>query len=260
MKITLIGAGNLAWHLGSRLHEVGLGVVEVFSREEEKAKDLSQAIDCKYVTNLQLINKTSDLYIIAVPDSAIAEVAEILSKNIPQKALVVHTSGATPSAATLGTFFQNYGVLYPLQSFSKSKKPNFLEIPICIFANTEIKLKLIEIISHKISDKVFYINDQKRAILHLAAVFVNNFTNHLFHIAEQLLEKEKISFDLLKPLITETVRKIELQKPHLVQTGPAKRRDFVTIHSHEELLKNNNYLEYLQIYKSITESILGNTH
>jgi predicted short-subunit dehydrogenase-like oxidoreductase (DUF2520 family) len=165
----------------------------------------------------------------------------------------VHTSGTIPS-----TIFEkhtsNYGVFYPLQTFSISKEPDWTTIPICIDANTEAQRIEIENLARQLSPNVHRITDAQRATLHVAAVFVNNFTNHLFHIGQTIVEKEGISFDLLKPLIQETVAKIQHNAPQAMQTGPAKRGDTITIQKHNAFLKK--YPLYNNVYSLLTKSIL----
>jgi len=193
------------------------------------------------------------LYIIAVKDDAIAEVAAKLSQNKGMKnKLVVHTSGAATSQ-TIANHFKNYGVFYPLQTFSKTRKVRFSTIPICVDAGNKKDVKKLRKLGQIISKRVATISDKERGILHVAAVIVNNFSNHLFHIGKQLTTTEKIDFDLLKPLILETVLKIENQSPYEMQTGPARRNDEKTIKKHLKYLQK--FPEYVQLYTLLTKSI-----
>jgi len=172
-KIVLIGAGNVGYHLGCRFRELGVEVLQVFSRDKKKAQTLAKKIDTKATNKLAKVTPEADIYILAVHDGAIAEVAAQLQFLDDKKRLFVHTSGATPSTV-LKPYFRNYGIFYPLQTFSISRQANFEDIPICVDAkrkkHREQLLKLAKITS----PKVYEVNDKQRAILHVAAVFVNN--------------------------------------------------------------------------------------
>lgn len=248
-KIVLIGAGNVGYHLGNRLYEKGLRIQQVFSRAKEKAEKLASEVNAQAITELSNITLDADLYILAVHDSAIAEVAAqlpVLDK------LVVHTSGATPSAI-LYPHFQRFGIFYPLQTFSISKEVDFEQIPICVHANHDADLQDLENLARQISPKVYRIDDEQRAILHVAAVFVNNFTNYLFQIGYDILEKENLPFDLLRPLIRETAAKVQVHPPAEMQTGPAIRGDQATIGKHLQYLEK--FPEYKSLYKLLTTSL-----
>lgn len=252
MKVVLIGAGNVGFHLGIKLHEIGIDVLEVFSRTKAKAKYLAQKIDAKPRANLQKITTKADLYIIAVKDDAIASVAEQLGKTNIQDQLVVHTSGGT-NTAMIGAWLTNFGSFYPLQTFSISKQPNWQTIPICVDANSKKHRKKLRKLAQKITPKVYEINDEQRTILHVAAVFVNNFSNHLFHIGATICEKENLDFDILKPLIQETVEKLNSGTPADMQTGPALRKDKKTIATHLTYLKKHP--DFKKLYEALTASI-----
>ena len=256
MKIVLIGAGNVGWRLGCRLKKCGQEVVQVFSRNLLKARELGVKIDAAFTDSLDEITPDGDLYILAVHDDSIGEIAKILAEGGLSKKLMVHTSGATPVSVFPETL-ERCGVFYPLQTFSKARTPDFSEIPICIDAKLEEDRKILAGLAGKISRKVFQISDQQRAVLHVAAVFVNNFTNHLFHIGHSILEKEELPFELLLPLIRETVGKLEDGSPAEMQTGPAVRGDLATIQRHLDYLEK--YPEYQEIYRQLTRSIMRQT-
>ncbi len=253
MKITLIGAGNVGYHLGKRLYKKGFFINQVYSRNLKNARRLAKKIKADFTDNIYTINSKSAIYILAIKDDAIGEVACQLAKNnaLTDK-LIAHTSGAV-SSEILAPYFKNYGVFYPLQTFSKSQKVQFSKIPICIDAAQADSLELLRQLGKKISKKVSPLNDKERAILHVAAVFVNNFTNHLFYIGQDIVEQEQISFDLLKPLIWETVCKIENRHPKEMQTGPARRGDLKTLKKHIKYLKK--FPKYAQLYDLLTKSI-----
>jgi len=252
LKIVLIGSGNVGYQLGRCFYEKHLQVVQVFSRKAEKAERLAKAIQCKYTTSLSDISTTADLYILAVHDSGIMEVAEEISSFLPKEKIVVHTSGATPGTV-LQPYFPNYGVFYPVQTLSIDRKANFDTIPICIDAARPETQKMLLALGQKISQQVQVVSDKQRAVLHVAAVFVNNFANHLFQIGATIVEKEDVSFDLLRPLILETAQKIQANSPITMQTGPAIRHDISTIERHERYLEK--FPAYQKLYKLLTESI-----
>lgn len=242
----------MAYHLGIRLQECNLNVVEVYSRTKENAIALAKQLKVQSTTQLIDLKQNSDLYVLAISDYAIGKVTRELVSILPEKAFVVHTSGVTPSSV-FEDEFENYGVFYPLQSFSKSKAADFEQIPICVDASKDDLLAQLKDLAQQISPKVYEINDEQRAHLHLAAVYANNFTNYLFHIAHQILEQQNIPFDLLKPLILETAQKVQQNIPKLMQTGPAVRGDEVSIKRHLDLLENHS--EWTQIYKLLSRRI-----
>lgn len=253
-KIVLIGAGNVGYHLGKRLVEKGHQIIQVFSRTSTSASHLAVAIKSESCSKIEHIRKDGTLYILAVKDDIIEELAKNLSNHLPGigNALIVHTSGATPSSV-LAHSFHNYGVFYPLQTFSVNRPINFDSIPICIDAASNQDLERLRLIAESISSKVQQISDEQRAILHLAAVFVNNFTNYLFGIGYDILEKEQITFSLLQPLIEETVAKLKDFPPKDIQTGPAIRGDQVTMERHLYLLKE--FPGFQAIYQQLSEGI-----
>lgn len=251
--ITVIGSGNVGFHLATALHSKGLKIQEVFSQNLTKAERLSKICHCSASSDLSLTNTASDLYILPVKDDAILSVATTLQKVLPSEALVVHTSGATP-VNHLRKIFKRFGAFYPLQTFSLEKKPEWSEIPICLDAASEADFAFLEKIGGSLSDNLYRVDDAQRAVLHLAAVFANNFSNHLFHLSERLLAEKKLPFDLLRPLILETAKKVQTHSPASMQTGPAVRGDIKTLNRHLELLRS--YPEFLEIYQSLSESII----
>ena len=246
IQITIIGSGNVAQHLIKAFSQNTLvEIVQVFARNKSSVTSLID--EEKIVSEFSLL-KEVDLYIMAVSDMAVAEISKKL--NFTNK-LVVHTSGSL--AMNVLTNANRKGVFYPLQSFSKDKEVNFLDIPICIEAENETDYKLLEIVAKSISHKVFKIDSKQRKALHVSAVFVNNFTNYLYQIGNDICLENQIDFEILKPLILETATKLNTLSPSDAQTGPAKRNDTETINAHLNFLTNNNYKE---IYKLLTKSII----
>jgi predicted short-subunit dehydrogenase-like oxidoreductase (DUF2520 family) len=248
IRVVIIGSGNVAQHLIKAFAKSSIvEIVQAFSRNKENLENLIDS--SKITTDLNALID-ADLYIISVSDNAITEVSHQL--NIKNK-LVVHTSGSI--AMTDLDNKNRKGVFYPLQTFSKSKEVNFNEIPICLEAENNEDYKLLETVAKSISEKIFNINSNQRKALHVSAVFVNNFVNHLYKIGSDICNENDIPFEILQPLILETVNKVSLLSPNEAQTGPAKRNDTQTINTHLQFLTDENQKE---IYKILTKSIIDN--
>jgi predicted short-subunit dehydrogenase-like oxidoreductase (DUF2520 family) len=249
IKVSIIGAGNVATHLGQRFFDCKISLVNVFSRDYSKAQQLAKRVEATPVYQLSDLSDEADIFIIAVKDDAIRSVAEQI---LFQNKLVVHTSGATPSTV-FEKAFERYGIFYPLQTFSVGQPVDFETLPICVDANSIEDLKLLEDLGKIICPNIYKIDDKERAILHVCAVMVNNFTNHLYSIANDVLDRENISMNILKPLIQETVNKIQSNSPKEMQTGPAIRKDSQTIKKHLDFLEK--YPNYQMMYRMMSESI-----
>lgn len=251
-KIILIGAGNVGHHLGIAFHNNGIPVVQVFSRKKTKAKKLSDKIGCAFTTSISKLEKDADLYIIAVHDDAIESVAKSLQKIGIEKGIVTHTSGSV-STSILKPYFEQYGSFYPLQTFSIHKQVDFKKIPICIEGADQSIVRKLKSIGKKISPNIHEVDEEKRAMLHVAAVFVCNFANHLYQIGDELCTKNNLPFDILKPLIEETANKVQSLQPKKAQTGPAIRGDKKTIKKQMKYLQQ--FPEYKKVYSLLTKSI-----
>ena len=249
-NIVFIGAGNLATQLALALVEKGICISQIYSRKIESASELAGKVNANFTNDLSQLFTKADLYIIAVKDSAIHEVLENLQLDTSR--LIVHTAGSIPMGILEG-FTNNYGVFYPLQTFSKNRKVDFSDIPICIEANHPANIIKLEELGNKLSNSISQINSGERKTLHLAAVFTNNFVNHLYTIGAEILHEKKLDFDLLKPLIRETGEKIQTLHPFDAQTGPAKRNDLAIINTQLKMLQNKPELQ--KIYSFVTESI-----
>lgn len=252
IKVSIIGSGNVAQHLisafiAAQQSGTKLELVEVYSRKKETVAHLLE--NNQIVTNIENLTE-ADLYIIAVSDDAIASVSQQLAfKN----KLVVHTSGSVNINVIADS--NRKGVFYPLQSFTKNKAVDFNSIPICLEAENATDYQLIDSVAKLISSKVYAINSQQRGALHVAAVFVNNFTNHMYQIGNSICEENQIPFAILHPLIIETAQKVATLSPTQSQTGPAIRRDEETIATHEAFLTDE---AQLKIYKILTQAIQNN--
>ncbi|MAD50644.1 MAG: DUF2520 domain-containing protein [Flavobacteriales bacterium] len=242
-KITMIGAGNLATHLCRTLKDSGHEIIQVYSRTEKSAYELSNRINVPYTTDLESII-SSDLAIIAVNDDCIHNIEKHI--DFPK----VHTSGTKPMSILNG---EEIGVFYPLQTFNKNIEIKFNSIPICIEASNTELMQSLTVLAQSISSKVVKLNSDQRQRLHLAAVISCNFSNLLYQLSEEICQEEDIPFDILQPLIFETAKKIQKTSPSMAQTGPAKRGDSETIEKHIKLLESN--IEKEKIYKLLTESI-----
>lgn len=250
LHIVFIGAGNVATQLALALKKSNHTIVQVYSRQLQNAQRLAQRLKCTAISDLHSIVKSADLYIISVKDDAIVEVATRLKLK---SKLVVHTSGSV-DMKVLQPVSKNYGVFYPLQTFSKTSRVRFKTIPVCVEANSASSLNTLILLGHSISDNVQKIDSEQRRTIHLAAVIACNFTNHMYAIAEQILNKNKMSLDILKPLIQETTNKIKTHSPAEMQTGPAIRDDKKTMEKQLQLLTGN--VDYQKMYTLISKSIL----
>jgi len=248
IKIVIIGSGNVAQHLiKAFLKSTDIELLQVFSRSENSLLNLLPKN--KITTQFSKI-VDADLYIISVTDDAIENVSNNL---VFKNKFVVHTSGSV-SIEDINSNNRK-GVFYPLQTFTKNKEVNFKNIPICLEALNKDDYSLLLKVANSISNSVFNISSEQRKSLHVAAVFVCNFTNHMYAIGDDICKKNNIPFDILKPLITETALKIGELSPKEAQTGPAKRNDTSTIDKH--ILSLDNATQKT-IYKLLTQSIQNN--
>ena len=247
MRIVIIGSGNTASVLGRKIKTAGHEIVQVYSRHLYNAEELADELKCLATDNWNNIVEDAQLYLIALSDSVLSHIHE----NWHCKGLVVHTAGAV-SKNVLEKVSKNYGVLYPLQSLRK-EKTDYDSIPLLTDANNEDSLALVTDFAESISTTVRHADDSYRMHLHVAAVVVNNFTNHLYALAEAYCSSSNVSFALLKPLIIETAERLEQFAPATVQTGPAYRGDIETLAKHTSLLKEHPSL--LSLYQQLTQSI-----
>jgi predicted short-subunit dehydrogenase-like oxidoreductase (DUF2520 family) len=249
MRVVIIGSGNVASVLGRHLKKSGHDIIQVISRNEAHAKTLAAALACPFSSIDNTVDTSGDIYLFAVSDGALYELNK--SFHLGNK-LVLHTAGSVPKDI-LKDISVNYGVLYPLQSLRKEMDyPN--DIPMLIDGNTEETLTLTEDLARTISGTVARASDEERLKLHVAAVIVSNFTNHLYALAEEFCEKEKVDFKMLAPLIKETAERINTHSPAEVQTGPALRNDIFTLDKHIRILGDHPRLRY--VYLKLTDSIM----
>jgi len=249
MQICLIGAGNLATQLAPAMAAKGHRFLQVYSRTEVSAALLAGILDCEAVIEPELIRSDADLYICALKDDALPKVLPRLKIG---KGLLVHTAGTIPMDF-LSAFTLNYGVFYPLQSFSKLRVLDFSKVPFFIEAAQPESMALLQELASCLSENVIQADSDQRKQLHLAAVFANNFVNYLYSIAQELVQEKGIDFKYLLPLIEETANKVQTLTPVEAQTGPAVRFDHVVMDHQLESLKNHP--DWQQLYESLSRGI-----
>ena len=247
IHINIIGAGNMAYQLTQAFHnhpEVQLQ--QLYNRS--KLSPEFDAFEIEKTHHLSTL-RPADVCIIAVKDEAIAGI----SKKLPfENQLVVHTSGNTSIEAIDSK--NRRGVFYPLQTMNKQTIVDFTKVPFCLEAENTNDFCLLQRLASLLSTKIYTLNSYQRRVLHLAAVFMNNFSNHLVYISQQICKENEVPFEILQPLLAETFVKLQNTSAYDAQTGPARRNDFLTITNHLAMLDNNNYKE---IYSIITKSIIN---
>lgn len=252
MKISIIGAGNVAWHTALALDKAGHQILEVYSRQLEHARQLAANFSkTTFQDHLDFADSEAEIFILSIKDDAINEVVAKL--KIPEKALIAHTSG-TKSMDVFKERFSKYGVFYPLQTFSKSTSLDYQEIPLCIEGSTSAVEESLVHLGQGISQTVKRINSNTRRVIHVAAVIACNFSNHLWSLADEVLQAQELDLKLLKPLLEETLHKAFLIAPKDAQTGPARRKDLKVIETHLEFLKDKP--QTYEIYALLSHSIL----
>lgn len=251
MNIVLLGSGNVATQLGRAFKLAGQDIVQVWSRNIENARELADNLAATAISDFDYLDRKADLYIISVKDEAINDLAQEL--KVSDK-LIVHTSGSTGIDILEGSS-SKFGVLYPLQTFSKSQRVDFRQIPFAIEGNTPEVAATIQAIADRLSERVVQLSSEQRKVLHIAAVFACNFSNHLYALSQELLKEQNLDFDLLRPLISETAAKVQSNEPIKMQTGPASRGDQETVEAHIELLKKNPEMQ--ELYQKLSQSIVN---
>lgn len=251
-SVAIIGAGNVAWHLAPALDNIGYAVSEVITRSEPSASALIKKLyHANYHDSYDLSSIKAEIIFLCIPDDAIAEVADQLI--VPDNKVIIHTSGAK-SIDSLSYRFEKSGVFYPLQTFSKSKKVNFKDIPILVEGSDKSTEKLIMEIAEKLSSNVKVVPSGQRKHVHLAAVFACNFSNHMLSISEDILNINDLDIQLLYPLISETINKALTLGPKPAQTGPARRQDLKTLDQHMQMLEGHE--ELAELYRMISQHII----
>ncbi len=249
-QIVIIGSGNVATHYALALANAGVSITQIVGRKAKGVKSLAKRIGCNYTTDFKQIEGSAGMYLLAINDDAIARVIE----RFPYKnKIMVHTA-ASVDASVFGSKTNHYGVMYPLQSLSKDIPIDFNSVPLLVEGNTEELTDSLITLAGKMTNKVQYADGNMRLSAHVSAVFVNNFVNHLWALAQQLAVENGVDPRLFEPLMAETARKALLNPAEMVQTGPALRGDYKTIERHMNLIESP---QLKNIYKSLTDSIIN---
>ena len=253
MRISLIGAGRVATHLGRVLLKRGHEIVQVYSRDVNHAEALASGISADAVSDITHLITDIDLAIIAVSDQAISQVIEQLS-NVLKDVLIVHTSGST-HLKVLTQHHARSGVFYPLQTFSLEREVDWANTPLFVEAVESQDLKFLNTLAQSLSQRVYQYDSEQRLSLHLAAVFACNFSNYCYDMAKQVVDAKQVDFSLLYPLILETAKKATEYDPSQVQTGPAMRGDQNILNMHQQMLVDSGREDLQQCYQMMSEQI-----
>ena len=252
-SIAIIGTGNVAWHLAPALENAGHTITEVYSRDIHRASKVTGRL---YATepkdDLDFSGSEAEIYIIAVSDHAIPAIAD--SIILPEGSILVHTSGSMPLQVLAYSSATYTGIFYPLQSFSKSREIDFEEVPLLLESDDQAILQKLKILAKSLSPQQYVVKSKDRMALHVAAVFASNFTNHLMRLAEDIMNRQGLDFDMLKPLIIEQINKSLEMGAKQAQTGPALRGDINTLDLHYQFLNYNE--QVAEIYKLISQDII----
>lgn len=252
-RVVLLGAGNVSTHLADQLKQSYVALVQIWSRTERSARTLAQRSHSPYCTDLADLQRDADAYILAVPDDAFPDILPFL--HLDPDRLLIHTSGSTPLSA-LAPYTKRAGVFYPVQAFLPEHPVDFSKLPVCIEADQPSDLESIRDFARLFTCKIYEIDSEKRKVVHLAAIFAGNFTNFLYHVSDELLQKMDLPFDLVRPIIEETALRVQTHNPSGLQTGPAHRRDMKIISDHLEWLSSMR--KYQELYALIAQCILNN--
>lgn len=252
-RIVFVGSGNLATNLAKALYRQGFRVLQVYSRTIEHARQLAEKVEAEYTDSLDELTSDGEIYFVSLTDAALVGMVSQIAKGREDK-FFVHTAGSISLDIWNGCT-DKYGVLYPMQTFSKQVEVDFTSIPVFLEANNQSNYELLEAIAKTLSDKVYSATSKQRKILHLAAVFTCNFSNHMYALAADLLARNDLPFDVMLPLIDETARKVHELPPSLTQTGPAARNDENVMNAHLKMLDDEPIMK--ELYGKISQSIFN---
>lgn len=252
-KVAILGTGNVAWHLAPALEEAGHTVTEIYGRDLTKAKSLIKNLyTAEAKEDLDFSESEAEIYILAVSDQAISELADELI--LPEESVLVHTSGSVPMDI-LGYSSATYtGIFYPLQTFTKDREMDFREVPFLLESDDQETLQKLKKLAKSLSPLQYTIKSKDRMALHIAAVFASNFSNHMLRLAEEIMNRKGLDYEMLKPLIIETISKSFELGAKRAQTGPALRADFTTLEAHYQFLNYNE--QVAELYKLISQDII----
>lgn len=249
--MVMVGAGRVATHLATALHQCGVRWAQVYSRTPESASQLAQRVGAEAVHRIEDLCLDADLYLVSLTDEALMQLAGPLTRG-RTSGLWVHTAGSVPMQLFAGKALR-YGVLYPMQTFSKEREVDFSEVSLFVEACTESDLALLQQLASSLTRRVYRADSNQRKALHLAAVLTCNFVNHLYALSAEWLQQHGLPFEAMLPLIDETARKVHQLPPCEAQTGPAARGDRKVVDAHLQLLEGNPYLQ--QLYREMSGGI-----
>lgn len=252
-KIAILGTGNVAWHLSAALENAGHTITEIYGRSMERALKITARLYATEATDsLDFTESEADIFILAVADQAVAEVADAVI--LPEGSTLVHTSGTMP-LEILGYSSATYtGIFYPLQTLSAHYQVEFSDVPILLESDDMSTLKTLKSLARSLKSPHYVVKSADRKAIHVAAVFASNFTNHLIGIAESIMERQGLDFEMMKPLIIEQISKTLQMGSRLAQTGPAAREDLDTLETHHQFLQFDSQIA--DIYRLLTQHIL----
>ncbi|TFV96159.1 DUF2520 domain-containing protein [Algoriphagus kandeliae] len=252
-KIAFLGAGNVAWHLAPALENAGHQITEVYSRNLDHAKRVTGRLyTATPKDDLDFSESQAQIFILAVKDDAIPEVADAVI--LPDESILVHTSGSLPLDILNYSSATYTGIFYPLQSFTAGQKMDISEVSFLLESDDQEILKILKKLAKSLSHHIYTVRSKDRKAVHIAAVFASNFTNHMIRIAEELMQRQGLDFEMLKPLIVETISKSLQIGAKKAQTGPAIREDYETLEEHHRFLNYNEQLA--EIYRLISQDII----
>ena len=260
MRVALIGAGRLATNLAVGLQSGGHEVVQVYSRTLASAEALALRLGTMATNNLDAVVTDADAFVIAVKDAVLPEVIARVTTGKKDEAVFLHTAGSMPMAAFEGSGARHYGVLYPMQTFSKERIVDLARVPFFIEGCDNVALRTADRLACSVSNDVRELSSADRRQLHLAAVFACNFSNHCYDLSARVLKRHGLPFSVMLPLIDETAAKVHAMSPHEAQTGPALRYDENVIQAQMRLLDGDEQAQriYEEMSKSIHETHLHN--
>ena len=250
--IVFIGAGNLGSNLAKSLYRKGFRIVQIYSHTLESARQLAEQVEADYTNSLSEVCPDARLYIVSLKDAPFLELLPQIVAGKRSDALFVHTAGSIPMSIWQGKV-ERYGVLYPLQTFTKQREVDFSEIHLFVEASSDAEAAWLRDFASVLSQHVHTADSEQRRRLHLAAVFACNFSNHMYALANELVKHSGLPFEVLLPLIDETARKVHALPPQEAQTGPAVRFDQNVIGAHLQMLQHEPEMQ--SIYELISKSI-----
>ncbi|MHA7131538.1 Rossmann-like and DUF2520 domain-containing protein [Algoriphagus namhaensis] len=253
LKIAILGAGNVAWHLAPALEAAGHELVEVYSRSRVGAEQICGRLYAAEIRDdLDFSDSKAQLFIISVTDGAIAQLADEII--LPEGAILIHTSGAVPLTVLNYSSATYTGVFYPLQSFTKGVDMDLSEVPFLIESDDQQVVRQLRLVAKSLRAPSYAVRSKDRLAIHVAAVFASNFTNHMLRISEEIMQRQGLDFEMLKPLVIESISKSLEIGAKKAQTGPAIREDYETLEEHHQFLNYNE--EIAAIYRLISQDII----